>query len=322
MKKWMSIGVVVILLAGGGFWFYKSNQTVATAEAQVMTSTVQRGDIEVQVSGSGTVASINSSDVTSASSGEVDEVLVSENDVIEEGTELVTFTDGSDPITAPHAGTVTTLDVQAGDNLQNGEVVAHVTDYVTLQTVITVDELDIASIKEGQVAKITASAYPDETFTGTVKKVSKEGTSTNGVSSFEVTVQFDDPKNLLIGMSTEVNITTESKQSVLYVPIEAVKVNGNEKYVTIQVSEANENEDAVTTQQVVETGINDDQNIEIVSGLEEGQMVQLAITISSSSDSTTDRGGMRDFTGTGGTSGYPSGGMGTPPTDRAGRGGE
>ncbi|MCM3601896.1 HlyD family efflux transporter periplasmic adaptor subunit [Robertmurraya korlensis] len=323
MKKWMSIGVVVILLAGGGFWLYKSNQTVATAEAQVMTSTVQRGDIEVQVSGSGTVASINSNDVAAASGGEVDEVLVSENDVVEEGTELVTFTDGSDPITAPHAGTITTLDVEAGDNLQNGQVVAHVTDYVTLQTVIGVDELDIASIKEGQVAKITASAYPDESFTGTVTKVSKEGTSTNGVSSFEVTVQFDDPKDLLIGMSTEVNITTESKQSVLYVPIEAVKINGNEKYVMIQESATSEDEEAVTTQQVVETGINDDQNIEIVSGLEEGQIIQLAITLSSSSDSATDRGAMRDFSGTGGASGFPSGsGMGTPPTDRVGRGGE
>ncbi|WP_066054466.1 efflux RND transporter periplasmic adaptor subunit [Robertmurraya korlensis] len=322
MKKWISIGVVVILLAGGGFWFYKSNQTVATAETQIMTSTVQRGDIEVQVSGSGTVASINSNDVAAASGGEVDEVLVSINEVVEEGTELVTFTDGSDPITAPHTGTVTTLDVEAGDNLQNGQVVAHITDYATLQTVISVDELDIASMKAGQTAKITASAYPNETFTGTVTKVSKEGTSTNGVSSFEVTVQFDDSKELLIGMSTEVNITTESKQSVLFVPIEAVKINGNERYVIIQESETSENEEAVTTQQAVETGINDDQSIEIVSGLEEGQIVQLAITVSSGSDSTTNRGSMRDFSGSGGASGFPSGGAGTPPTDRAGKGGE
>lgn len=318
MKKWISIGAVVILLAGGGLWFYKGNQTAATtAEAQVMTSTVQKGNIEVQVSGSGTVASINSNDVTTSAGGEVDEVLVSVNDVVEAGTELVTFTDGSDPITAPHAGTITTLDVEAGSNLQNGQVVAHITDYVTLQTVISVDELDIASIKEGQAAKVTASAYPDEAFTGTVTKVSQEGTSTNGVSSFEVTVQFDDPKELLIGMSTEVSITTESKQNVLYVPIEAVKINGNEKYVTVQESATSEEEEAVTSQQVVETGINDEQNIEIVSGLEEGQIVQLALTISSGSDTATDRGGMKDFSGTGG---FPSGGMGTPQTGGAGRG--
>lgn len=321
MKKWISIGAVVILLAGGGFWFYKGNQTATSAEAQVITSTVQRGNIEVQVTGSGTVASINSNDVTANAGGEVDEVLVSVNDVVEAGTELITFTDGSDPITASHAGTITTLDVEAGSNIQNGQVVAHITDYVTLQTLISVDELDIASIKEGQAAKITASAYPDETFTGTVTKVSQEGTSTNGVSSFEVTVQFDDPKELLIGMSTEVSITTESKQNVLYVPIEAVKTNGNEKYVTIQESATSGEEEAATSQQVVETGINDDQNIEIVSGLEEGQTVQLALTISSGSDSATDRGGMRDFSGTGG--GFPSGGgMGTPPTGGTGRGNE
>ncbi len=310
LKKWISIGVVVLILAGGGFWLYKGNKTVTTASAQVMTTTVVKGDIEVQVTGSGSVSSINSNDVTSSYGGEVDEVLVSENDVVEEGTELITFTDGSDPITAPHAGTVTTLDVESGSNVQNGQVVAHITDYETLQTVISVDELDIASIKEGQTAEITASAFPDDTFTGTVTSVSKEGTSENGVSSFEVAVQFDDSKNLLIGMSTEVSITTESKQGVIYVPIEAVKMQGNEKYVTVQNSESATEEDAATTRQVVETGINDDQNIEIVSGLEEGQIIQLAITISAESSSSTEETG--GFPGNG-AAGIPTGGAGEFP---------
>lgn len=66
------------------------------------------------------------------------------------------------------------LKVESGSNVQNGQVVAHITDYETLQTVISVDELDIASIKEGQTAEITASAFPDDTFTGTVTSVSKK----------------------------------------------------------------------------------------------------------------------------------------------------
>ncbi|GIN62457.1 hypothetical protein J27TS8_24500 [Robertmurraya siralis] len=324
MNKWISISIIVLLIAGGGFWYYQTKQASAAPDtAQIITTTVKKGDINVQVTGSGSVTSINSTDIIAASDGEVDEVLVEVNERVEEGDELITFEDGSDPITAPHSGTITSLDIISGDRIQPSQVVGHITDYEILQTVISVDELDITSIEEGQSAEITANAFPDETFEGIVTNVAKEGTSENGVSGFNVTVQFTDPKGLLIGMSTEVMITTESKQNVLYVPIESVKVNGNEKYVTVQES-ASEGSDAKSTNQMVETGINDDQNIEIISGLTEGQIIQLPITISSGNQSGNGQ-GFRD----GGGQGFPAGGgQGGPPGDGSispggtGRGGQ
>ncbi len=324
VNKWISISIIVLLIAGGGFWYYQTKQASAAPDtAQIITTTVKKGDINVQVTGSGSVTSINSTDIIAASDGEVDEVLVEVNERVEEGDELITFEDGSDPITAPHSGTITSLDIISGDRIQPSQVVGHITDYEILQTVISVDELDITSIEEGQSAEITANAFPDETFEGIVTNVAKEGTSENGVSGFNVTVQFTDPKGLLIGMSTEVMITTESKQNVLYVPIESVKVNGNEKYVTVQES-ASEGSDAKSTNQMVETGINDDQNIEIISGLTEGQIIQLPITISSGNQSGNGQ-GFRD----GGGQGFPAGGgQGGPPGDGSispggtGRGGQ
>lgn len=321
VKKWISIIVIVMLVVGGGIWFFQSRQTATPVSAQVMTTTVQKGDIQVEVSGSGTVASINSTDITADVEGEVEEVLVEVNDVVEEGDELITFTNGSDPITAAHTGTITSLAVESGSRIQNSQVLGHITDYETLETVISVDELDITKMKEGQTAEITASAYPDETYEGTVTEVSKEGTAENGVSSFSVTVQLNDPKSLLIGMSTEVNIITESKQDVLYVPIESVKVNGEEKYVTIQDTASSDTE-ASTTDQVVETGINDDQNIEIISGLTEGQIIELPVTTTSSSQST---GAGRDqgFPGAAGSrQGFPSSGGGQMMPGGIGRGNE
>ena len=318
MKKWISIVSIVLLIVICGFWFYKINQTPAPAAAQIMTTTVKKGDLKVQVSGAGSVSSNNSTDISSNSEGIVDEILVEINDKVEEGDELVSFTDGSDPITAPHAGTVTSLDIKSGNRIQLAQIIGHITDYDTLQTVVSVDELDIASIKNGQTAAITASAFPDETFEGTVTEVAKEGTSQNGVSSFNVTVQFKDSKDLLIGMSTEVSITTESKQDVLYVPIESVKINGGEKFVTIQESAPNDNADAITTNQVVETGINNAQNIEIISGLSEGQIIQLALTISSENQSSRNQG----FPGAGGGQGFPGAGGGQGFPGGAGRGGQ
>ena len=324
VKKWISIIVIVLLAAGGGIWFLQSRQTVTPVAAQAMTSTVQKGDIQVEVSGSGTVASINSTDITADLEAEVEEVLVEVNDVVEEGDELITFTDGSDPITAAHAGTITTIDVESGSRVQNSQVVGHITDYETLESVISVDELDITKMEVGQTAEITASAFPDETYEGKVTEVSKEGTAENGVSSFSVTVELNDPKSLLIGMSTEVNVITESKQDILYVPIESVKVNGEEKYVTIQDS-ASSDAAASTTDQVVETGINDDQNIEIISGLTEGQIIELPVTTTSSSQSTQEFSGAgRDqgFPGSGTGQGFPSSGGGQMMPSGTGRGNE
>lgn len=323
MKKWISIIVIVILAVGGGIWFFQSRQTATPVSAQAMTTTVQKGNIQVEVSGSGTVASVNSSDITADLEGEVEEILVEVNDVVEEGDEIITFTDGSDPITAAHAGTITNIDVESGSRIQNSQVVGHITDYETLETVISVDELDITKMKVGQNAEITASAFPDETFEGTVTEVSKEGTAENGVSSFSVTVQLKDPKSLLIGMSTEVNVITESKQDVLYVPIESVQVNGEEKYVTIQEA-ASSNSDASTSDQVVETGINDDQNIEIISGLTEGQTIELPISTTSGNESTQELPGAgreQGFPGNGSGQGFPSGGGQMMPGG-AGRGNE
>jgi HlyD family secretion protein len=253
----------------------------------------------------------------------VDEVLVEKNELVEKGDELITFTDGSDPITAPFDGTVTTMDVEEGDRVSSSEVLAHVTDYKKLKTTISVDELDVPSVKKGQTVEIKASAFEDETFTGEVTSVAKEGTYENGVSSFDVTIKIDKPGDIKIGMSTEVSILTNSVKDALYVPIEAVQIDGEEKYVNIQQSGTTEG--AASTKKVVETGISNDRYIEITSGLEEGQFVSLPITINESSTGSGVE-GMRG--GQGGEirmqsgSGMPSGGMPNGGGMPSGKGGQ
>lgn len=63
---------------------------------------------------------------------------------------------------------------------------------------------------------------------------------------------------------------TNSVKDALYVPIEAVQIDGEEKYVNIQQSGTTEG--AASTKKVVETGISNDRYIEITSGLEEDSL--------------------------------------------------
>lgn len=145
-----------------------------------------------------------------------------------------------DPLTAPIDGTITAVNITAGEQAQNGTELFTMTDYVNLSVTVQVDELDIPKIKLNQVSTITLDALEDKSFTGKVIDIAKEGTSSNGVSLFNVTVGLNNSEGVLIGMSAEVAVTIEEKKDILTVPIEAVtKINGK-SFVNVPVTGGNE----------------------------------------------------------------------------------
>lgn len=298
MKKWWILFGIVIVVIGIGGWFFAKGKEKPTM-AQVQTASVQKGKLQVKVSGSGTVQPVTSSDVKAASNAEVDEVLVSKGEKVKEGQELVTFTDGSD-ITAPADGTVTSIGVSDGDRVSKGQVIAHITNYDDLQTTVQIDELDIPKVKVGQTASIKVNAFPDTTYTGKVTSVANEGTVSNGVSTFDVTVHMNKPTNVKVGMTAEVSILVQSKDNALYVPIEAVHSINNEKYVVVEKG------DGSVTRQTVKTGISNEDYVEITDGLTEGEVVRLP-KVSASSSSNEQMSGRRMMGGMSGMGGF--GGM-------------
>ncbi|WML51446.1 HlyD family efflux transporter periplasmic adaptor subunit [Neobacillus sp. PS3-12] len=320
MKKWIFIIIGVLVIGIGGFEVYatKTNNNNQQSVIQNRTATVQKGKFEVNVSGTGTVQPVTSEDIKSTiNNNEIDEVLVSAGESVTSGEKLITFTDGSDPITAPADGIITTLAVSAGEKVQTGEVVAHLTNYSTFKTVASIDELDIPKIQVGQTATIKVSALSDLTFTGKVTGIANEGTSTNGVSSFDVDISIDNPQNLKVGMSTETSILTASKDNALYVPLNAVHTMNGEKFVLVSSANASQTQSQSQGQGqpsnrvTVKTGLANDDYVEITEGLTEGQVVNLPNLTSSSSTSTNGNNkGM--FGGMGGApiGGGMSGGMG------------
>lgn len=291
MKKWIAILSILVVVVGAGAWFvFEGKKTPVHAIAA--TVPVKKGKLDVKVSGSGAVQPVTSVDVTAHGNKVIDQVLVSGNQEVKAGQELITFADGSDPVTAPVDGTVTSLPVASGDRVSDGKVVAHITNYHDLQTVIQVDELDVLKVKAGQTAEIKVNAVPDQAYTGKVTGVANEGTVTNGVSTFNVTVHIDNPQNLKVGMTTEANILTDSKDNVLYVPIEAVHSKGDQKYVLVQTASSDGTNAAAAEQRTVQTGIHNESYVEITQGLKEGEIVQLP-TVTAGSSTNNARGFMQ-----------------------------
>lgn len=308
MKKAVISLILVVVLGFGGFEIYKGVTAKAAAKSatsQISKVTASVQNIQKSVSGSGSVLSAETDALKAASRDTVASVLVSKDQIVTKGQELITFENGSDPIVAPFDGVISTVDVSAGDSVNASQQLLTVFDNKNLYTTISVDETDLPSLKIGQKATIKVNAYPDTNFTGTVKDISQQGTYSNGVSNFDVTISFDNINSIKVGMSTEATIVTESKNNVLTIPVEAVKDMRGGKYVIIP------NTDGSTTLQKVEVGISNGRMVEVTNGLVAGQEVEIPQVQSTTNSSNKMRGmgGFQMMQGGGSKSNRSSGGQ-------------
>jgi HlyD family secretion protein len=198
--------------------------------------------------------------------------------------------------------------VMIGTMNNPGTVIMAVSDMSEIEAEVEVDETDIAEVKLGQEAEIEIDAYPDTVFKGKVTeighsaRISGLGTQ-DQVTNFLVKVKLlDEVPSIRPGMSASVDITTNSRLDALNVPIQAV-VMREEKSDTL-TKKKEEKEGALASVDTVpkkgnkkgkkekkevegvfvvkegrvefvkvSTGIADQQNIELVSGINEDDMV-------------------------------------------------
>lgn len=173
----------------------------------------------------------------------------------------------------------------------------------TMNLSISVDELDILSIAEGQSADITFDALENQTFTGTVTSISGTASVNGGVAKYTVEIEMEKDDNMRIGMNASATIKVEDAEDILLIPSAALQERGDSTFVY-----TGQSEDGTLTDEVeVETGLSDGSNVEITSGLSEGDTVYYTRTISDSQS-----GAMQGF------GGFGDGQMPSMPSDMQG----
>jgi HlyD family secretion protein len=170
-------------------------------------------------------------------------------------------------LTAPISGTVTTLFVEPCEIANNGQTVAVVSDLAALQAEINLDETDVARIAIGAPVSITVDAFPGAELSGEVIDIAPTATVQSGVVLYPVTVRLD-PTDLPLrpGMTANATITVEKRENTLIVPFRAVETEGGQAYVTRQT-------DTGWQRVPVTLGLITDTQIEILSGVDEGDLV-------------------------------------------------
>lgn len=138
-----------------------------------------------------------------------------------------------DPLTSPIDGTVTAVNITAGEQAKSGSELFVINDYQKLSVKIQVDELDIPSVTKGMKANVQVDAFPDQTFEGVVSDIANEGVASGGVSLFDVTIALNNSEGVRVGMSAEATIITEEKKDILTLPIEAVQQRAGRYFVML-----------------------------------------------------------------------------------------
>lgn len=220
-------------------------------------------------------------------------------------------------IKAPIDGTVVTKNKKKGDKLESGSAAASsssgnssamavIYDLSSLKLQLDVDETEVKQVAVGQSVSITADALEDKTFTGTVTKVGIDGTSSNGVTTYPIDVEITDYGELLPGMNVTAEIVVQEVKNVLAIPVSSLQ-RGDVVYVKGEKEDKSDNApDGYKSVKVV-TGINDEDYIEIKSGLTEGQELKGIEIQQTDGMQQMMQGGMGDMGG-----GPPGGGGGAP----------
>lgn len=179
-----------------------------------------------------------------------------------------------------------------------------ITDMDSLQVSLSVSEVDIPKISIGQKASITFDAISGKTFTGSVKSIMPNATTSSGVVNYTVYLKLDQlDTQMRTGMSATVDIETTVASNVVAVPSAAVKTNNGSKYVLVV------GPGGTTTNKTVTVGVTDDSYTQIVSGIAEGTVVSTGAASASSSGSSS--GSSSSSSRSGG--GFMMGGPGGPP---------
>lgn len=222
-------------------------------------------------------------------------------------------------IRAPFDGVISSLDAKKGDSLSSGGAVATI---ITKKQIveISLNEVDVAKVKVGQKATLTLDAIEGLTLTGEVAQIDITGTASQGVVSYNVRIGIDTQDDRVKpGMSVSASIVTDIKSDVLVVPSSAIKTQGGQSYVqvveqsaVIQTASGTSQQvslSSVPARQIVVAGSFNDSYTEIISGLNEGDLI-VSQTVSSASTGNTNSSNMSAPTVRGtSVGGMGSGGM-------------
>jgi RND family efflux transporter MFP subunit len=280
----------------------QNGQTVGSAKDQSSIASAQRQLTSAQASYQSTLAAnrVKEAPATDAALAQQAAAVAQAQAAVDNAQRNLDQT----ALTAPIDATVTAVNGKVGDQASGGSSAAGSTnsfitldDLTGLQVKAGFSEADAAKVKVGQDATLTFDALTSVTLSGKVVSVDATQTVVQNVVTYSVYISLDSvPAGLKPGMTASAAVVVDKRENVLLLPSSAVRGTGTTAQVTVKTG-------ATEASRTVQIGLRGDQSVEIVSGLNLGDVV-VTRTASTTATGATPRG----LGGAGGLGGAVGGG--------------
>jgi len=177
-------------------------------------------------------------------------------------------------ITAPTDGTLYSLPVKTGDYVKTGDLLAEMADLHRVRVRAFIDEPELGGLVPNEPVKITWDALPNRTWEGRTEVIPKQVVQHSTRSVGELLCAVDNQKlELLPNINVDVKIHSNERMNVLTVPRAAVDAESGRRYVFVVTKNALGK--SRLERRELQLGIADSTNFEVISGLQENEMVAL-----------------------------------------------
>ena len=299
MKKRVLLIILVLLLIGGSFVIGRQvglNTEDSKTTTVIKEETVGTHDIKKTLTSSGEIKAKTTEKLELTTSYYFKTMCVEDDDTIKMGENILEYTNG-EYLTAPYDLVVISHSVPEAEKKCTTSNYIEVSNLSTLVTTISINENEINDVQVGQEVAITLTADESKTYTGKVTKVDSVGSYASSGTTFSATIEFENDGYVKLGMSLSCTVTLKEEKDVISVPIASVYQNNEGKDYVVKI-----NEDGTTTDTIVELGVANDNYVQVKSGLELNDKVQITTEITestnkSSNQSSSGFGGFSSFGG-------------------------
>jgi macrolide-specific efflux system membrane fusion protein len=284
-KALLIIALAVFVLGSGIFAYIQLTQKVEEKKWQSVTARVS--DIVIKIQASGVVEPENKVNILPPNGGRIDEIKVEEGDLVTKGqviammsstqraalidiaagrkaedVEFFTNSYQQTPIFAPVSGRIIKRSIVPGQTITNQSTLFEMSDHLVVRA--RVDETDLSVVALDMAATITVDAFPTLSWPAKVVRIAQQSRLINNVNIYDILLTFESPpEQLRSGMTSNVDFIIDRKDSVVVLPVWAVKKNKENK-IRVKMASGKYKE--------IELGVSDGKYIEVV-GLEDSEKI-------------------------------------------------
>ena len=281
-KKYVTFIIIIAFFCAISFYVGKRvglNTDTSTSNTTIEDVKVSKQSIKKTLTSSGQISASSTEKLTLNTSYVFDSILVETDDVVKKGEKIAKYKNGK-YLVAPYDLVIVSTSLPSKGKKATSNNYIEVYNIENVIVNIKINESEISNISIGDDVEIVLNSDSSKKYTGKISKISSVGTYSSSGSTFEAIVTIENDGNIKVGMSVSCTINIEEHADVIAVPIGAVQINGDRRYVIVVNGDNTEEVD-------VTTGLSDDTYVEIKSGLTTNDTVRVVTVTTKNTFRTT-----------------------------------